>query len=321
LARRSLRLPWAIALNLCLRLTSRKAGVALLYHRIGARQGDPRRELNPHLHRSSFRRQLGHLRRRYRVVDSGAFLAAVARRRRGGRFPACITFDDDAREHVEHAMPELRRQGVTATFFLGGERSDSPWWDRLQRAFDSDRNPQEIASAVTPPTEPGERSGPAKPGIHELAAAIEALEPAERDRVSDRLLHVAGPDHAPPCLRSADVGALAGAGFRIGFHTRRHDPLPPLDDRELAQALSDGRDELERLSGGRIETIAYPHGRADRRVADAARSAGFRVGFTTEREAASPADDPLLLGRFEWRDNSLGAFALELVRTLRRVPG
>ena len=73
-------------------------------------------------------------------------------------------------------------------------------------------------------------------------------------------------------------------------------PWPPagLDDEWLSRALEDGRERLASVAGP-LEQIAYPHGRADERVAAAAAHAGFKLGFTTEWRAVRPEDDPRLL--------------------------
>ena len=63
----------------------------------------------------------------------------------------------------------------------------------------------------------------------------------------------------------------------------RHDLLTELSDDELADALSQGRDELAAVTGTRLETLSYPHGQADERVARTAREAGFVSGFVTAR--------------------------------------
>ena len=117
-------------------------------------------------------------------------------------------------------------------------------------------------------------------------------------------------------MDAAAVRELVRRGFRVGFHTRRHDRLTALDDEALDAAMRDGRRELDELAGAATDAIAYPHGRADRRVADAARRAGFRLGFTGVTCAASPEADPLLIGRVHAAAPSPGAFALALVRGL-----
>jgi hypothetical protein len=80
--------------------------------------------------------------------------------------------------------------------------------------------------------------------------------------------------------------------------------------------MSDGRARLAALAGRPLDLIAYPHGETDARVADAARSAGYRLGFTTERRALGPHTDPLLIGRFQPSYASPGHTAMELVRAL-----
>jgi peptidoglycan/xylan/chitin deacetylase (PgdA/CDA1 family) len=311
-------------LSLALRLGRRRAGLVLLYHTIDRRQGDPSRELVPPLERSRFLRQLRHLRRFYEVVSIDELLPAVARRRRGQRFPVCVTFDDDARQHFEQAMPALAQEHVPATFFLCGAGLNGPgptctWWERLQRAFDRGCSGAQVAALLPGPAA---ELDPSALDIHRIEAAVKALPPDERNRFSERLIELAGEDPPGAALTPEEIRLLSASGHTIGFHTRRHDPLPQLDAPDLDVALNEGRRELVQLSGSPIETIAYPHGQADARVAKAARRAGFQLGFTTAQHAVTPTTDPLLLGRFEpmsrpqsaWR--SQGAFALGLVRTL-----
>ena len=322
---------WAAPLiNLLLRLTHWQRGLCLVYHRIGVREGDPETELVPALPLARFDRQLRHLCRFYAVVPVEELPAAAARRRRGGRFPVSVTFDDDVPEHVEHALPVLRRRGVVATFFLCGRRLDadqprSTWWERLQRAVDRGQE-MSVVSVALPNAATGAR-GERPPDIHSLALAMEELPPAERDVAAERLRQLAGDDPPDSGLSILGIGTLAASGQRIGFHTRRHDPLTRLDDRALARALTDGRAELEGAAGSPVNTIAYPHGDVDARVAEAAREAGYRLGFTAARTAVTPVADSMTLGRFdpttmrgaEWRSH--GAFALGIVRGLMTVSG
>src|SRR5439155_12973256 len=86
----------------------------------------------------------------------------------------------------------------------------------------------------------------------------------------------------------------------------------------LTRTMSDGRNELEALAGRPLDTIAYPHGGAEEREAEAAGAAGFRWGYTTRHMAVTPASDPLQLGRVECSFHSMGHFALRLARPLLR---
>jgi peptidoglycan/xylan/chitin deacetylase (PgdA/CDA1 family) len=296
------------ALELALRLSSRRAGLALVYHAASAHQGDLEREVGRAHDADLFEAQLRYVSRRYRLVPARELLGAVRARRRGERYPVALTFDDDLPTHVQTAMPALRRVGAPAAFFLCGASLDRPfafWWERLQRAVDEGIETSEVV---------GEPLAPLA-----LALRIEEETPKRREEIAEDLGRLVGADTAESGMRAADVRALVDGGFDIGFHTLRHDRLPPLNDALLADALSEGRAELEAAAGRRLTMIAYPHGRADERVAGAARSAGFHFGFTGAGEAVTAGSDALLLSRIEPSFTDLASFAGQLVDALRRA--
>jgi peptidoglycan/xylan/chitin deacetylase (PgdA/CDA1 family) len=284
-----------------LRLSGRKVGVALGYHRIGDPEGNPDNELVPKLASARFESQLRHLVRHYRPVPASRLRDAAAARRRGERIPVAVTFDDDLGSHADVARPILLRANVPATFFVCGaslERPFSFWWERLQRAADR-----------------GMLTGRS---IHEVAASIQSATIEEREVEAARLLEVAGPDPPDAGLRGAAVRDLVESSFEVGFHTRRHHDLRSLDNAQLDTALEEGRDELEGVSGKPVRMIAYPHGSADAKVAAAANAKGYVSGFTMNPEAVTGDTDPLLVGRFEPGFGSTSRFALDLVRVLRQ---
>jgi peptidoglycan/xylan/chitin deacetylase (PgdA/CDA1 family) len=120
-------------------------------------------------------------------------------------------------------------------------------------------------------------------------------------------------------MRALDRKHGHGAGCEIGFHTRRHDVLPELDDARLAAAMHVGPDALVAAAGAPLRAIAYPHGAADARVAAAARAAAFGLGVTTEPDAVVAGSDPLLLGRIYPSSASVGGLAMSLAQTLWRA--
>jgi peptidoglycan/xylan/chitin deacetylase (PgdA/CDA1 family) len=306
----------AMAFRWIARLRSRRAGIVLVYHRVGGAGGDESFEILPAVSGTVFEQQLRHLRRKYRVVPASDILQAARARRRGERFPVAITFDDDLSCHAREAAPRLEQAGLTATFFLSGASLQRPfafWWESLQAVVDRDWD--EALALVGTASEPAD--------IHELGLRVQSLPPADRDAVAQRLGETLGSNPTESGLRAGDVRALVESGFELGFHTRRHDFLPLLDDGALAAAMHEGRAELEELAGRPLDTFAYPHGDVDARVAQAARQAGYRYGFTTQPEVVRPDTDPLLIGRFEAPFGYLGRFALQLTRALwarRRRP-
>lgn len=308
----ALGVPVAAAVETALRFTSRRVGIGLLYHSVAVVQGDKRREIVAPHGVSTLERQLRHLRRRYRIVDAQDLLEATRRRRRGQRFPVAITFDDDVASHVSLALPALLRADARATFFLSGASLDRPlsyWWERLQRAFDG--------GLEGLPEHVGVSTGAT---IHEIALAIEYMSPVERTAVSARLEEQLGPDPDDAGMREQDVRRLVEADMTIGFHTRHHDALLWLSDDALDAALRDGREELEQVVGHALDVIAYPHGHADDRVAEAARAAGFVIGFGVADQAVWPDSDPLLQGRITPTYRSAGHFAIQLVLELLSRP-
>jgi peptidoglycan/xylan/chitin deacetylase (PgdA/CDA1 family) len=262
--------------------SNRKAGVIVLYHAIGDRDGDPNCELVPPISRARFARQLAHLRRHYQLVELPNLLTAVAARRCGQPFPVALTFDDDLRSHVTHALPELRIADAPATFFLCGSfLEDSPrdyWWTRLQRAVDGGADVARLVGTGT---------------IHQQGQEMEELPSERRDVIADELLRLTAPSPQNELLTTEDARRLP----HIGFHTVRHDRLTELDDRQLSRALAYGRAGLAEIAGRPIDTVAYPHGRFDSRVVAAAREHGFAIGVTCNRTAITPGADPLALGR------------------------
>jgi peptidoglycan/xylan/chitin deacetylase (PgdA/CDA1 family) len=279
-----------------LRRTTTRAGVALVYHRVGAESGDASREILPALSSRSFARQLRHLRRHYRLVPASELVSAVRSRRRGEPFPACVTFDDDLAGHVREALPVLEREGVTATFFLGGASLEGPhafWWQDLQRVVD-DRLAEAVPNVSASDLRPALEREPK--AIFRVAATIEDLPPAQRAETAHVLRAAAGPP-IDDGLRADDIHRLLAAGCDVGFHTLAHDALPQLDDAALETALRGGRERLEEVSGRRLLLISYPHGKADERVARAARAAGYETGFATGRTAVGAETDPLLVPR------------------------
>jgi peptidoglycan/xylan/chitin deacetylase (PgdA/CDA1 family) len=78
-------------------------------------------------------------------------------------------------------------------------------------------------------------------------------------------------------LSWSDLDALVSAGWEVGSHTVRHRNLLALDADELERELRESRDVIRaRVGGG--ETVAYPFGHADSRVAMAAAHAGYAAG-------------------------------------------
>lgn len=101
-------------------------------------------------------------------------------------------------------------------------------------------------------------------------------------------------------LSKADLKQLSNVqGVTIGAHGHAHAALDRLSDAQLKEDLTTSRQILEDALGWPVNSLSYPFGRADRRVRDAARAAGFAVGACSRYGFNDAARDPLLLCRTE----------------------
>jgi hypothetical protein len=86
-----------------------------------------------------------------------------------------------------------------------------------------------------------------------------------------------------------DLEKLVAAGWEVGSHTVTHPRLIDVDDRALEEELATSKALIEaRL--GRCDTIAYPYGLADERVAAVAARVGYAQGCTL---SSFTVDEPL----------------------------
>jgi peptidoglycan/xylan/chitin deacetylase (PgdA/CDA1 family) len=100
-------------------------------------------------------------------------------------------------------------------------------------------------------------------------------------------------------LERDDIRALADAGMGIGFHTLHHRILTGLSEEAIDAALLDGRDELEAVVEQPVVLFAYPHGKADDRIADRVRYAGYHAAWTGRPQAIARKAERFQLGRWE----------------------
>jgi peptidoglycan/xylan/chitin deacetylase (PgdA/CDA1 family) len=99
-------------------------------------------------------------------------------------------------------------------------------------------------------------------------------------------------------LRTDELQELRAAGIRLGSHTCTHPSLTELDDDGLRDELERSRHDLETLTGGDCDLLAYPSGHHDERVERAAEAAGYRAAFTFSFGRVTATSDRYALPRF-----------------------
>jgi peptidoglycan/xylan/chitin deacetylase (PgdA/CDA1 family) len=88
------------------------------------------------------------------------------------------------------------------------------------------------------------------------------------------------PDAGTRMMTEEELLDLHGAGIELGAHTVTHPDLSRLDAEACLREMADSRDALERLTGGPVETFAYPFCRYGPAAVEAAERAGFTAALT-----------------------------------------
>jgi peptidoglycan/xylan/chitin deacetylase (PgdA/CDA1 family) len=165
---------------------------------------------------------------------------------------------------------------VPATIFLIANapgRSAAFWWDR--------------------PDLPGSPAGPERRRyLEDLRGDEQAILDATRLRDPVPVAH--------PCLHPAawhTIGPAVGRGIDLGVHSATHRSLPQLSDEELQREIVTSREIIERETGARPDSFAYPYGLWDERVRGAVRAAGYRAAVTLDPGPNSRGSDLWALRR------------------------
>jgi len=85
-----------------------------------------------------------------------------------------------------------------------------------------------------------------------------------------------------PLLGRPEILEMARRGFSFHSHSRRHSDLTQLPSHALTEELTGARKDLEDLLGRSVQYLAYPYGRCDERVIEAARACGYTAAFSVQ---------------------------------------
>lgn len=263
----------------------------LTYHRIADPDDTP--DLDPLLVSATpetFRRQMEHLRRRYRPVA----LEQVVEASKGGEpLPdraVHVTVDDAYRDFAEYAWPILRELGIPVTVFVPTAYPDQPnrmlWWDRLHRAAVHGTKNETWARAMEAAR--GAIGSVTLPPIDDhldIRALMRSLGHDDAERFVDSTCREVGLDdiNASSALLSWDeLRALAREGVSFGAHTRHHAALTNVDEVRVRSEIAGSLEDLERELGAGPRPIAYPYGLYDSTVSRIAEEEGCTLGFTCD---------------------------------------
>ena len=262
----------------------------LLYHRIDSPITDPwRLAVSP----ERFDQHLALLRERFRTMALADLIASVRARRPPARGVA-VTFDDGYADNLTLGVPLLRQYSIPATIYVTTGYLDAPhefWWKQLEQLF---LEPGELAPRLevdhsllrwSSDLGPVAAYSPEHAQVHRdwivtdppptarhaaflsLLAEMETIDPGAREEMLADLFGAAGVSRASRLshrmLTPDEARAVhASEGFEVGAHTLRHPRLSSISPMQQELEIREARVRLEEVLGKKVNTFAYPFGRA-----------------------------------------------------------
>ena len=98
-------------------------------------------------------------------------------------------------------------------------------------------------------------------------------------------------------LSKEAINEMSNYGIDIQSHTVNHPNLDKMTYDEQLTELKESKKTLESITGKKIDSIAYPFGDFNDYSIQAAKDAGYTLGFTTQRGLSDRDDNPLKLDR------------------------
>jgi peptidoglycan/xylan/chitin deacetylase (PgdA/CDA1 family) len=144
-------------------------------------------------------------------------------------------------------------------------------------------------------------------GVHDFAAPIlKALQwPAAVFLVAGKLggrndwENTAEPISTHALMDVAQLRSLSEQGFSLHSHSLKHDDLTTLEASVLEHDLRESRALISKIVAHESIYLAYPYGRHNETVRNAARRAGYALAFSVESGFNRPGEDGYRLRRLD----------------------
>lgn len=160
-------------------------------------------------------------------------------------------------------------------------------------------------------------------GVHDFAApvlknlgwpATVFLVAGKLGGESDWEVTTGEPMRPHPLMNAAQLRSLCAQGFSLHSHSLLHRDLTTLEAPTLAQDLCDSRILIAEIVGHVPMYLAYPYGRHNEAVRNAAQDAGFTLAFSVESGFNRPGERPHQIRRLDVFGTDTPAMLLRKVR-------
>lgn len=199
-----------------------------------------------------------------------------------------LTLDDGYASNLYNVLPVIERYKIAAKIFITTgfvERTCVPLERIIAKVLDSGAAIEIFSEYLN--IEPVKEDS-LEQKYNKLAKKSKTLQLSDRIRLQKKLLGTLEfkiDDLLKDMLSVQDVKMLdAHPLVNIGAHTVYHSNLCYVSSGELEYELSESRRKLETWLGRSVDEISYPYGANCKRVRKAAKSSGYKIGYSTERK-------------------------------------
>lgn len=310
---------WSLVFRVSYRIEKKPILIAFVFHRIVA-NGPPHHEfVKPYeIGRSQeeFEKEIAQIERWFDVINLHEFRQIVTGQvSPNTRRPlALLTFDDADADHLKYAFPVLARRGLPALVFVPTGFIDTgrhfyhvsltnlcnnftnEIWQQVRKTCKDD-----LIRAILDKYEPDFANNKKVIRI-ELGKILPNMPYQKRDRLLQDWESLIGGkyDLGIRHMTWDEICGLAQSHIDIGSHTVNHNRLVQLDSSEQIIEMVESKEVLESRLSRPIFCVAYPEGFYNNDTVEAARRAGYELGFSVDRgtmDYPRAGDDLLRLSR------------------------
>jgi peptidoglycan/xylan/chitin deacetylase (PgdA/CDA1 family) len=299
---------------------STRSGLVLAFHRVLPSQ-EARLSIQPNITLTDtvFEPLLILLRQEFHVVSLTQLLNQPEDIE--GRQRVALTFDDGWFDTFSCAYPLLLRYGAPATVFLcpglmdeGGAIPE----ERFARVWHWCETHQHLDLLL----QDLRKWGLTADKSHDRQVWSRMLKRLAINAKMLMLSHLETAYGVPGCetrhlLTWDEVRIMRQSNITFGSHTMHHSTLTAEQQPALDEELRNSREVIESNLGETVRFLAYPNGRYDSRVIEAARRAGYSHCFVTQHGSVGRDANPFAIHRINIDDSAVvdGIFSLNASRT------
>ncbi|MDR3631636.1 MAG: polysaccharide deacetylase family protein [Desulfocapsaceae bacterium] len=236
-----------------------------------------------------FTKQLEFLQKHTTVLCENDLIKLLAGDMRGKGPYSVVTFDDAYIDNYNLALPELKKMGIPAIFFVPAllvENREVGWWDKIAYIIKK-TNKTNISFGGKNIQIKGNRHATIRhlqsivktnstinldDFINELEIKADSVSPSSKQGLMEKEL-----------MNWEQIIEAHEAGIGIGSHTSSHRILSSLDKEEQAKEIIGSKIYLEEKLGIKIKSLAFPVGgpnHFDKITLELSEKAGYDLAFS-----------------------------------------